>query len=238
MSSKAVFENGKALRGGIPIIFPQFGPGKIQSHGFARNFAWEVIETKVEKGEPRVVFRLKDSSASREIWGHHFEFKYSIHLGSKLHLEMTVKNTGASPFDFQTALHSYFYVSDIRHVYIVGLKDVNYVDKVKNGEKDKESRQLVVITEEVDRVYLGAENPIYLVDKDRSIRLDRNGLPDVVVWNPWAVKAKGLADLGEEGYSKFICVEVGRIATPAHLEPNQEWNSSHTLDPDATTSSL
>jgi len=240
MSRKAVFEKGKALRGGIPIIFPQFGPGKIPSHGFARTSAWDVVETKVEKGEPCIVFQLKDSRATRDIWDFPFEAKFIIQLGSKLQLDLRVKNTGSSSFDFQAAFHTYFLVSDIRNAYIVGLKDVNLVDKVRNGEKDKETRHMVVISEEVDRIYVGAENAVYLVDKgkDRSLRLDRTNFPDVVVWNPGAAKAKALTDLGEEAFAKFVCMEVGKITNPAHLEPSQEWAASHTIDADATTASL
>jgi len=241
MSQKAVFEKGKALRGGVPIIFPQFGPGKIPSHGFARSTAWEVVETKVDKaGEPTIAFGLSDSPATRQIWNFHFEARFSITLGVKLHFEFRVKNTGQSGFDFQSALHTYFAVTDIRNVYIVGLKDVNFIDKVKNGEVDKEVRQAVSIGEEVDRIYTGVENPVFLVDKskDGSLRLDRNGFPDVVLWNPWAAKAKGLSDLGEEAYSKFVCVEVGKIANPAHLEPSAEWIGTHTIDAESTSSSL
>ena len=33
LSSKAILDGTKAIRGGIPLVFPQFGPGVLQQHG-------------------------------------------------------------------------------------------------------------------------------------------------------------------------------------------------------------
>jgi len=237
MSKKALFGNGKAIRGGIPLIFPQFGPGKIQNHGFARNTTWEVAGTRVSKSEPPTVsidLHLKESKFSLDIWPFPFDTTFTIHLSNKVEIEWKVKNTGSEAFEFQSALHTYFTVSDIKNASVVGLKGVTYIDKTKNAEKFSEDRQNVVIGQEVDRVYLDVnQNPILLVDKEKeySLKLFRDNLPDVVVWNPWVEKARGLADLGEEAYPKFMCVEVGEIGTPVKLNAGQEWVSKHGMEP-------
>jgi len=236
MSKKSIFGQGKAIRGGVPIIFPQFGPGKIQNHGFARNTSWEVAHTGVSKSDPAVVsidLRLKESKSTLDIWPHAFEAILSIHLSTKLALEFKVHNTGKEAFNFQSALHTYFTVSDIKNASVVGLKDVTLIDKVKGGVMDTESRTGVIVGEEVDRVYLNVkQDPLLLVDKAKegSRKLFREGFSDVVVWNPWVEKARGLADLGEEAYPSFICVEVGQIGTPAKLNPGEQWVGKHVVE--------
>jgi len=237
MSKKSVFGQGKAIRGGIPIIFPQFGPGKIQNHGFARNTAWEVEGAHVTNAEPVIVsidLKLKESANTLNIWAHPFEATLSIHLSTRLAIDFRVKNTGTDTFDFQSALHTYFTVSDIKNAEVVGLKDVNYINKVKGGVTETETRTAVVVGEEVDRAYLNVkQDPLLLVDKekDHSRKLYREGFPDVVVWNPWVEKARGLADLGEENYPNFICVEVGLIGTPTVLAPGEQWVGKHAIEP-------
>ena len=42
VSTRAVFDGKAAIRGGMPVIFPQFGErGALQKHGFARNQSWQ-----------------------------------------------------------------------------------------------------------------------------------------------------------------------------------------------------
>lgn len=236
MSKKALFGQGKAIRGGIPVIFPQFGPGKIQNHGFARNTTWEVVGTRVNKAEPTTVtidLQLKESKFSLDIWNHNFETTLSIHLSNKLSIDWKVKNTGLEEFEFQSALHTYFTVSDIKNASVVGLKGVTYIDKTQNATKVTEDRPNVEVAKEVDSVYLDVQqNPILLVDKQRdyTLKLFRDGYADVVVWNPWVEKAKGMGDLGEEAYPKFICIEVGQIGTPVTLPPGEQWIGKHSIE--------
>jgi len=238
LSDKSVFDVGKAIRGGIPLIFPQFGPGKLQAHGFARNLDWQVINTKFIPGDssPDVVcidLQLCENKFSRDMWPHSFAAILTLRLSNKLTVEMQVKNTGDSVFPFQAALHTYFLVSNIANVMITGLTDVPYVDKVKNGITELETRQAVTISQEVDRVYLDVKhNPISIIDSGHGVtlRLEREHLPEVVVWNPWAEKARAMGDLGEAAFPKFVCVEVGCIEKPVTLSPGETWRATHTID--------
>jgi len=242
VSEKAVFANEKAIRGGIPLCFPQFGNGKLQAHGFARNTLWEVAEVEI-KEDPAIVrldLQLKDNKYTSDIWPHSFIAKLSISLSTNLTLAFSVTNTGTDEFDFQLALHTYFSVSDIRNVSVIGLKDAVYIDKVKDGAKDTESRDAATVAGEVDRVYTNVKENVDIYDKGRenTFHLERNNLPDVVLWNPWNEKARGMSDLGEEAFSKFVCVEVGHIEKPVVLAPGQHWISTHTISVPSTPAAL
>src|SRR5581483_8743480 len=56
-----------------------------------------------------------------------------------------------------------------------------------------------------------------------DLGLKTNGFEDTVVWNPAAVKARTMRDLGEANWDKFVCVEAGSVAKPVQLEPGQKW---------------
>jgi len=243
LAEKAVFAKEKAIRGGIPICFPQFANGKLQAHGFARNSLWEVAEAEVTKEEPvavRLVLQLKENKYTSDIWPHNFVAKLSITLSTKLELSFSVTNTGKDEFDFQLALHTYFKVSDISNVSVTGLKDTVYIDKVKNDAAEKETREAATISGEVDRMYNDVKDTVELHDKgrDHKVRLERNNLPDVVLWNPWNEKARNLSDLGEEAFPKFVCVEVGKIEKPVVLAPGKDWSSTHVLSVISSASAL
>ena len=78
VSSAAEYGGGKAVRGGIPICWPQFaarGPGG--KHGFCRNSAkWTVVRTS-EAPFPCVVFGLADDEATKADYPHSFSLRYS-----------------------------------------------------------------------------------------------------------------------------------------------------------------
>jgi len=233
-SSKAVYEKGKAIRGGVPVIFPQFGPGKIQNHGFARNTAWEVTGSSVEdSGNVHLHLSLHASPYTLGIWNHPFQFDIEFILGAPhtLSFVLNVKNPGPEEFSFQTALHTYFTVSDIVAVGVHGLTNIEYIDKVKGGIKEVEKNDVVTINQEVDRVYIQVAAEVSFSDRNtgNSVFLQRQDFPDVVVWNPWIEKSKTLSDLGHEEYKNFVCVEVGHIAQPFSLSPGKQWGASHTI---------
>jgi len=240
LSEKSSFQTGKAIRGGIPVIWPQFGPGNIQTHGFARNSLWEVASTKNDNQGVELELKLGDTEETRKIWPHHFAARLKICLSSKLEITFHVLNTGEKEFSFQFALHSYFSVSDIRKVSVSGLNDLDFIDKTKNGVKDKENRQHVTIEKETDRVYLDLKEDPILLDSasGRQLRLEKGGFRDAVVWNPWIEKARALTDLGESAYPKFICIEIGVIGKPEVVQPGGSWSATHSLIPSPSPSSL
>jgi len=224
VSEKANFSPGKAIRGGIPICFPQFGPGELPQHGFARTSLWSVRENKVTDDSVQVVFTLADNEQTRKVWNHSFSLEYFITLYvDKLKLELrVVNNNEEKAFEFTVALHTYFRVSNIRNVGVHGLSGLKYVDKVKSVTTD-ESNSVVEIDQEVDRVYLNAPSSVTIQDSTLRVIIEKGGFNDLVVWNPWIAKAKAMADFGDEEYLGMICCEVGQISVPVALPSKSAW---------------
>lgn len=232
MSSQAVFEEKKAIRGGIPLIFPQFGPtGPLPSHGFARVARWTRIDSRTSDTESAVTLELRDTGATRAIWNHSFRATYEVALTDSLTTRFQVSNTDTAPLTFTLALHTYFRVSDISAVSITGLGGLTYLDNTQNRAAGTEPRLQVTIADEIDRVYVDAPDTIELHDRTRElgIVITKTNLRDAVVWNPWIEKSKGLPDLGNDDYKHFVCVETGTIATPVTVAAGETFDCSQTL---------
>lgn len=216
LSSSSRFESGKAIRGGVPICFPWFGPkaddASAPAHGFARTMPWNVVEEKPLSVE----LSLESSDATRALWPHDFAASYRVtFVNHQLQLQFTVRNCGNEPFTFEVALHTYFRVSDVRGVKIEGLDGETYLDKVDAGAR-KTQTGLVTIEGETDRVYLDSFGPMVLHDGERTVQIaGDNGWRSTVVWNPWIEKARALPDLGDDEWTQFVCIESGAIADDA-----------------------
>ncbi|VAW86283.1 Aldose 1-epimerase family protein YeaD [hydrothermal vent metagenome] len=220
LSQKAHYEEGKAIKGGIPICWPWFGAdpeGKGPAHGFARNRMWNVIKTEGSNdGVTKVTLGFSDSTATKKIWPHTFELTLEISVGQSLGLVLTTHNTGNQPFTITQALHTYFSVDEINQVKIAGLDGVNYLDKVDNF-KQKQQTGDVTIAGEVDRIYTEAP-PLLMIDdaaRPRRIQIESSGNKTAVIWNPWAEITASMADLEEDAYQHFICVETANAADDA-----------------------
>ena len=216
LSEQAVFQPGKAIRGGVPVCWPWFGPdpqglGR-PAHGFVRTRLWDLRRTEsLAGGETLVELGLRDSSDTRAIWPHGFDLSLTVIVGRSLFLSLTTRNTGDSAFQLTQALHSYFAVADIAQVRVTGLDGCAYVDKAQGaGGARKVQSGDVGVDAEVDRVYAGVPDVLGIVDAamPRRIRLTAGGSRTAVVWNPWAEIAAGMADLPDDAYRRFICVET------------------------------
>jgi len=227
MSTKAIFQQGKAVRGGIPICWPQFGPGELVQHGFARTSQWIIADSRVTDGgnSVSVTLLLADSEETRKLWPHSFvtELMLTI-LGEKLLMELRVTNKNKEKsFAFTTALHTYFKVQSIHSTSIHELKGITYIDKVSGGKKIEEMTDSVTLSGETDRVYLNVPRDVKISDKKREILLIRKNFPDCVVWNLWAEKAKAMADMGDDDWLEFVCVESAAVGEPVSLKPGEKW---------------
>lgn len=227
LSPRSRFGPGASIRGGIPVIFPQFAElGPLPKHGFARTAEWEVVEH-----EPtRAVLRLADSAETRAVWDHAFAAELRVELGHALAVTLAVRNTGAAAFDFTCALHTYLRVADVRRTAVLGLGGVRFHDKVAGGEHVQGADELR-FAGETDRVYLAAPGELRVRDQadGRTIVVRKRGFPDAVVWNPWADKARGMDDLGEDQFPRFVCVEAARVASPVRLEPGARWRAGQEI---------
>ena len=232
VSRQSRFDASSAIRGGVPVIFPQFADqGPLPKHGFARTAAWTVEGQAATDDEAVATLRLADSEGTREIWPHAFRADLTVRLGDALRMEMAIENAGDAPMEFTCALHTYFRVEDVRRASVLGLSGVRYRDKVKDGAEAVQGEEALEIAGETDRVYMGAPGTLRIRDEagGRTIRIDRSGFADAVVWNPWTDLARQLPDLADDEYLRMLCVESANAATPVRLETGARWIGTQTI---------
>ncbi|KAL9234522.1 hypothetical protein vseg_009385 [Gypsophila vaccaria] len=233
-SSKAIFKPPKAMRGGIPICFPQFGNcGNLEQHGFARNKLWSIDENPPllppndSNGKYFIDLILKPSTEDLKCWPHSFEFRLRVALANDGSLSLTsrIRNVNGKPFTFSFAYHTYMSVSDISEVRVEGLETLDFLDNLSQRERRTEQGDALTFESEVDRVYLSCPNAIAVIDhgKKRTFVIRKEGLPDVVVWNPWDKKSKAMLDFGDEEYKQMLCVDGAAVENPITLKPGEEW---------------
>jgi D-hexose-6-phosphate mutarotase len=219
LSEKTHLAQGKAIRGGVPIIFPWFGaraghPGS-PAHGFARTMEWE-LESLVRRnnGDIHLVLRLSTTTTTLAQWPHEFTLRHRITIGAQLHLALEVENSGDAPFTFEEALHTYFTVGDVRSSGVTGLENTSYLDKVDAGQRKREGSEPIRFNGETDRVYLDTTTTCTIHDPvlARRIVVEKTGSDTTVVWNPWIPKAKAMADFGDDEWPAMLCIETTNAA--------------------------
>lgn len=156
--------------------------------------------------------------------------KYTLELTKdSLCCRLKVKNqSDTEPLEFAALFHNYFAVDDIQCVGVEGLQGLEY--KYEGDCKDVEKDTVVRIGKEVDRVYCGWNGrTLTLRDGSSVIKVSGEGMEDVVVWNPWAEKAKALSDFGDEEYRQMLCIEPGTVHRKQILAPGKSWQGSQFL---------
>jgi len=230
VSSASHFRDGAPIRGGIPVIFPQFGDGPLPKHGLVRTRAWTVERTALgADGAVMLTLRLEDDAQTRACWPHPFSLQLTVSLGLDLALDFTVTNPGPAPLPFQAVLHTYFQVGAIAQTGLSGLQGTAFDDFLNPGPAAApraEARAIVEFDRETDLVYINAPDRVVLDDRgnQRKITIVKSGLSDIVVWNPWIEKSKRLDDFGDDEYQRMVCVETGCIRAPPALAPGAQWS--------------
>ena len=215
LSQCSRFAPQQPIRGGIPIIFPWFGPREgAAAHGFARAADWTLQETtSLPDGGASLRFALPDGPENA-LWPA-FSAYYVVTVTESLTLELILTNTSpATDLNFENCLHTYFTVGDINAVTVRGLKGASFLDKVEGGAMKTEQNDAINVSSEVDRVYLDTTGTIEIHDPNlgRSILVEKSGSASTVVWNPWIAKAQQMSDFGNDEYQRMICVESGNVA--------------------------
>jgi glucose-6-phosphate 1-epimerase len=235
LSSKASFAEGKAIRGGIPICFPWFrakaDDATAPQHGFARTTRWSLDSIQNASEGVVVIMSMTHDAATRALWSHDFRAKFSATFGSKLVLEFTVANTGAAPFRFEEALHTYHAVGDIRSARIRGLDGAAYLDNTDDNREKKQTGD-IAIARATDIAFLGTPQTVELIDPalKRSIRVAKQNSSSTVIWNPWEDAAGKMADVGHDEWQKFLCAEAANIRTDAiELAANETHTTTVTI---------
>lgn len=228
-SPKAVFRPDQAIRGGIPVIFPQFGDrGPGLRHGFARLLTWTPVPTAAARD--RATFQLSDSSDSRQWWPHRFRAELDVHLSEdRLSTSLTVTNCDEVAFDFTAALHTYLRVSDIEQAGVLGLQGRPYVDAADTSRPGLQHEAMLRFSGEVDRVYADSGRELILHDAAGALQIRSTGFTDTVIWNPGAELAASLGDLGSGNHAHFVCVEAASVETPVRLAPGAIWRGGQLL---------
>lgn len=232
LSQKADFVRGKAIRGGVPIVFPQFGSGTLPAHGFARTSEFFVRQTSVEEGgRVNLTLGLIDSAETRRVWPHNFSLSLLISLGEDLYMELLVENTGAKALEFQSLLHTYFSVPDIRAVRVRGFEGVSFSDFLNGGRESVDNLNDRPITEQTDQLYIDAPDFAAILDEASCplFQVEKERFGDFVLWNPWIEKSAQMADLSPNDYLKFLCLEAGNVRSKIALSPGESFTSSQRL---------
>ena len=230
LSSKSLYADGKAIRGGIPVCWPWFGPDpkglQRPNHGFVRSHCWSVLKTSATDTETKVSLRFLESYKKEKTWKQPFALTLEITVGKTLCLKLITRNTGDKAFSITQAFHSYFRVGDIDDVRVLGLEGCEYFDKLDQGTQ-KYQMGAVTVTGEVDRIYTEVKNELIIHDPvfKRRIQITSPGNETVVVWNPWMKGSEKIADLNSLDYKQFICVETGNIAFDLiQIAPDEEFS--------------
>ncbi len=247
LSGRSEFAKGKAIRGGVPVIWPWFGARsaavlpapdgglKSPSHGFARTAEWRLQFAAMMANAVHLTFTLAPTKESRAFGFDGFRLVYQMILGRELTLRLTVANDGGSDLRFEEALHSYFAVANIENVTLSGTEGVEYLDKPDGMRRKRQADALLAFTEVTDRVYLKTEAVCDIDDHagGRTLEIAKAGSQNTVVWNPWAELTAGLKDMEPEGWRGMLCVETANVGDAAiTLAPGE----THTMEAHVTVS--
>lgn len=229
LSDITPFKTGVALRGGVPVCWPWFGPAaqkELPSHGFARNLPWSLSAHNEDENGVVLTFELHSSDASRQYWPHDFTLYARFKVGKTCEMELEAHGD----FETTSALHTYFNVGDISAVKVSGLGDT-YIDKVNGGEQGKLSDGVQTFPDRTDRVYLNAEACSLIHDAalKRCIEVVHHHHSNVVGWNPGPALSVSMADVPDEGYKSFVCVETACVTTPQKTRVEKPSRLAQTL---------
>lgn len=213
VSGKSLFKPDKAIRGGIPICWPWFGPhptdARQPQHGLVRNKPWRLVTVqKLDSARTRLRFEIEIPGGSAE---------YTVIFGPTLELSLRSRNLADTPMRLEEALRTYLRVGDSRQVEIDGLENVEYIDKTAGGERKRQLADPVRFAGETDRVYLNTEATCVLSDPvlARRVSVHKTGSRSTVVWNPWIDKARSLSDFGDDEWTGMCCIETANAAENA-----------------------
>lgn len=234
LSEKALYRPGVAVRGGMPVIFPQFANcGPLPKHGFARVQEWILRSVDTTATDALLVLALESNASTRDIWPFDFVLELSVRLSDQhLDVELAVSNTGDRAMSFTSALHTYLSTEDLSRVGLEGLQGSRYRDSISQTEHtDREG--VLRIGGELDRIYFNVGHPVVLRCPGsvmNATQVSQVGFEDVVVWNPGPEQSAALADMPNDGWRRMICIEASKIGLPVQLVPGEDWYGRQSID--------
>lgn len=206
LSQRSALDCSAAIRGGVPVIFPQFATrGDGLRHGFARTSTWRLVEQANDWAE----FALAQTDLARnhlQSWPRAFELRLRFALrGNALEMRYTVRNTGQQDFSWAGALHTYFAVMEFAHASLDGMPFSGALDEIRP-----------------------ATPQLRLDTGSGTLQLEQQGFTEWVVWNPGAEGAVATADMDDSDYRRFVCIEPARVDKQV-LKAGAEWTGLHTI---------
>ncbi|MCG2592038.1 D-hexose-6-phosphate mutarotase [Ramlibacter sp. XY19] len=216
---------GRAVRGGVPVCFPQFSDrGPLQKHGFVRVNRWDVVETTGDM--VRLAF---DPRLAPAAWPHPFALGLTVRLGEGwIEVGLEATNTGTEDLRFTAALHTYLAVPDVRQARVEGLQGCDYEDALDGLRVKREQAPAITFDGELDRVYRNVPASLALQD-GATRRITQAGFVDTVVWNPGPAKAAALGDMPPGDWLRMVCIEAAVAAAPVRLAPGRSWSGSQRI---------
>lgn len=231
LSEKARFEAGVPIRGGVPVLFPQFGSfGPGQRHGFARCLCWTLDSCRQQERYACAVFRLEADAQTRALWPHAFMAELTVMLeGERLDMELEIFNTDAGAFQFTAALHTYLRLGNVELARVEGLEGHDYLDWGNGAKRCHDSRYALLVDDAIDRIYLGVDKPLLISEPGRQLAIEQTGFRDTVVWNPWETNIAAFPDMAPLDFKRMLCVEAAAVEPLVVLAPNESWCGRQTL---------
>ena len=235
LSPLSSFENGKAIRGGVPICWPWFGPHPAKStlpaHGLARTREWRALDAaQLSDGRTRLRLILTENADTLAAWPHTFDLILSVTVGAALELELTTKNTGSAPFSYTDALHTYLRAGNAPQARVDGLEGGPFVHSTRHHRGVQSGA--VTFEGEVNNIYVPSRGPVAVADlvMKREIRITKNGSLATVVWNPGETGGMSMKDVGKH-WNEFICVEAANCAdAQVDLLPGSSHATTQTIE--------
>ncbi len=223
LSPSSPFRDGRAIRGGVPLCFPWFGPARhdasAPAHGFARITPWTLEEANASDDQVTLVLVL-DGDRAPSWHGGAWRATYTVAMGQTLRLSFEVQNLGTDALTFEEALHTYYAVSDVRMTSVDGLAGATFLDKAAGSAGQVQGPDPVRFGTEVDRLYVGTRAACTIDDRGwaRRIVVEKTSSDDTVVWNPGPERADAMSDIGE-GWTSMVCVETANVGDHAVTLP-------------------
>ncbi len=231
LSKTAIFDNKKAIRGGVPICWPWFGAPSpalgegLPSHGFARNSLWQLGEIKEDEQGVGIAFVLTDTPETQALWPYSFELTLTATIGETLQLSLSTKNAGAKPLQYLAALHTYLAISSPEQIEVTGLGPT-YIDSLDN-KAIKNAAPSLTLSGPIDALYIEPTEQVTLADQglERNLHINSQGHDTIVAWTPWVEGAKSMGDMPDDGYQTMLCLEAAITGNAITVAPGE----THTL---------
>jgi glucose-6-phosphate 1-epimerase len=224
LSPRNRWDGHSAIRGGIPVCFPQFNQrGPLPKHGLARRSHWQPTEVQTEAERVTLTLQWQDDDATRAVWPQRFVAQLQVCLAvGQLQVVLQLDNPDTQPLRFTGALHTYLAVTDIAQASLQGLAGQAEWDAV--SDRHGLAAERLRFAGEFDRVYAAAPGPLRLDDGGQCLHITQSdSWAQQVVWNPGADQCAALPDMPADGYRHMLCVEAAQVYTPITVPAGAQW---------------